>query len=343
MVTAPNPGPPIVGADWLAEHFDQVTVADVRWYLDGRSGYDAYLARHLPGAIFVDLDRYLSGPPAADAGRHPLPTPAAFAAGMSSLGISDGATVVGYDDDGGRTAARLVWLLRATGHAASLLDGGIQAWPGPYESGGEGPSSKSQGSSGRGGIFPTGESPAGQSPAGQSPTHLSLSGQSVSGQSLSGQSLSGQSLSGQSLSGQSLSGQPPSGQPPAHPWPAHRLASATEVASAAIVLDARAPERYRGEVEPIDARAGHIPGARNAPTAGNLDDHGRFKSPDELRAWYEDLGVTPGSSPVVYCGSGVTACHDLLALEWAGFDGGRLYPGSWSQWSADPDRPVETG
>ena len=318
MVTAPNPGPPIVGADWLAEHLDQVTVADVRWYLDGRSGYDAYLAKHLPGAIFVDLDRYLSGPPAPDAGRHPLPTPAAFAAGMSSLGISDGATVVGYDDDGGRTAARLVWLLRATGHAASLLDGGIQAWPGPYESGGEGPSSKSQGSSGRGGIFPTGQSPAGQS-------------------------LSGQSLSGQSLSGQPPSRQPPSRQPPAHPWPAHRLASAAEVASAAVVLDARAPERYRGEVEPIDARAGHIPGARNAPAAGNLDDHGRFKSPDELRAWYEDLGVTPGSSPVVYCGSGVTACHDLLALEWAGFDGGRLYPGSWSQWSADPDRPVETG
>ncbi len=111
--------------------------------------------------------------------------------------------------------------------------------------------------------------------------------------------------------------------------------------SATIVLDARAPERYKGEVEPVDPRAGHIPGAINAPTAGNLDEKGRFKSPEALRSAYRDLGVDPGSTPVVYCGSGVTACHDLLALELAGLGAGRLYPGSWSQWSADPARPIE--
>jgi thiosulfate/3-mercaptopyruvate sulfurtransferase len=280
----PSGQPPVVGPAWLAGHYDEVLVADVRWYLDGRSGYDAYLERHLSGAVFVDLDRCLSAPAALEEGRHPLPTPAAFAAAMTSLGISDRTRVVAYDDDGGRVAARLVWLLRVTGHAASLLDGGIDAWPGPFES--------------------------------------------------------GSTQSGPIESGQSAPG---AGVFQLDRWPAHRFASAEEAGSAPVVLDARAPERYRGEVEPIDARAGHIPGARNAPTAGNLDQHGRFKAPDVLRATYEDLGVRPGISPVVYCGSGVTACHDLLALELAGFEAGRLYAGSWSQWSANPSRPVETG
>ncbi len=126
-------GPPIVGPAWLAEHYDAVVVADVRWYLDGRSGYDAYVEQHLPDAVFVDLDRCLSAPPSAEEGRHPLPAPAVFASAMAALGISGTSTVVAYDDDGGRIAARLVWLLRATGHAASLLDGGIDAWPGPFE------------------------------------------------------------------------------------------------------------------------------------------------------------------------------------------------------------------
>ena len=88
--------------------------------------------RHLPRAVFVDLDRCLSGPPTAEQGRHPLPRPADFAAAMATLGISDQSRVIAYDDDGGRIAARLVWLLRVTGHAASLLDGGIEAWPGPF-------------------------------------------------------------------------------------------------------------------------------------------------------------------------------------------------------------------
>ena len=108
-----------------------------------------------------------------------------------------------------------------------------------------------------------------------------------------------------------------------------------------VLLDARAPERYRGEVEPIDARAGHIPGAVNAPFADNLtaDAAPIFRSPDELRAGFARLGVGPDDGPrvVCYCGSGVTACHDLLALELAGIRGARLYPGSWSEWMATPD------
>jgi thiosulfate/3-mercaptopyruvate sulfurtransferase len=110
------------------------------------------------------------------------------------------------------------------------------------------------------------------------------------------------------------------------------------------VLDARAPERYRGEVEPIDKVAGHIPGARNHPFGMTLDSQGRFLAPDALRdSLRASLDGTGAERAIVYCGSGVTACHVLLALEHAGLGGARLYPGSWSQWSSDPARPVRTG
>ena len=106
------------------------------------------------------------------------------------------------------------------------------------------------------------------------------------------------------------------------------------------LFDARAGERYRGETEPVDPKAGHIPGAVSAPYASNLDSTGRFKPPDELRGRYGELGAQHGA--VVYCGSGVNACHHLLAMEVAGIDGGRLYAGSWSDWS-NRDLPVATG
>ena len=214
--------------------FGAVVIADVRWYLDGRSGYDAYLLGHLPGAVFVDLDKRLASPPSREGGRHPLPSPEAFATSMSSLGVGDSARVVAYDDAGGTTAARLVWLLRVSGHAASLLDGGIDAWARPLQAG------------------------------------------------------------------------PPPPTPPATfsfgDWPSERFASADEVASASLVIDARAPARFKGDVEPVDARAGHIPGAHNAPAANNLDEHNGFKSRAALRAIYHGLGVSEDSSPVVYCG-----------------------------------------
>ncbi|QIG42861.1 sulfurtransferase [Nocardioides anomalus] len=110
-----------------------------------------------------------------------------------------------------------------------------------------------------------------------------------------------------------------------------------------VVVDARAAERYRGEVEPVDPVAGHVPGAVNVPTSTNLDAHGRFRDPAQLRALYEAAGVpTDGSVEVaVYCGSGVTATHDLIALELLGVRAA-LYPGSWSGWITDPERPVET-
>lgn len=111
-----------------------------------------------------------------------------------------------------------------------------------------------------------------------------------------------------------------------------------------LLIDARAGERFRGEKEPLDPVAGHIPGARNLPSAANLDPEGRFLSPEALRARFEaEIGATNPRDVVSYCGSGVTACHNLLAMEVAGIRGARLYPGSWSEWCADESRPIETG
>lgn len=271
---------PVVDVRWVRDHRDDVVLADVRWYLDGRSGHDAYLAGHLPGAIWVDLDTVLAGPPSETEGRHPLPDAAGFADSLGALGIGDDAVVVAYDDNGGGFAARLVWLLRRIGRQAALLDGGLAAWPGELESGA-----------------------------------VSL----------------------------------PPVRRQAVAWPAQSFRSADQVAQAvatgsAVVLDARAPGRYSGaEVLPSDVRSGHIPGAANAPWAANLTEDGVFASPQRLRGNYLAHGVAAGSEVIVYCGSGVTACHDLLALELIGVDAASLYPGSWSAWSADGRRPVAVG
>ena len=273
----------LVDAGWLAEHRDGVVVADVRFYLDGRSSLDAYVAGHVPGAVYVDLGRDLSGPGAPTEGRHPLPSPDAFAAAMSRLGIGDDDVVVAYDDSGGGTAGRLVWMLRSIAHDAALLDGGLAAWPGPVESG---------------------------SPAAPAPAPASFS---------------------------------------SRPWPAAVRIGADDVAaraasSSAAVLDARPGDRYRGEIEPVDPRAGHIPGAASAPWQENLDPAtGRFLPPAALRARFKALGVRPGKPIVAYCGSGVSACANLVALERAGITGAQLYVASWSGWAADPDRPAATG
>ena len=267
--------PPVVDPAWLAARVDEVALADVRWYLDGRSGRAAYDAGHLPGAVFVDLDRWLSRPGSPPEGRHPLPDPDVFAAGMSRLGVGDATTVVAYDDQGGVIAARLVWLLRVTGHDAALLDGGLSAYAGPLST-----------------------EPADPQPAVFTPA----------------------------------------------PWSADRLADVEDAVNpAATVLDARAADRYRGDVEPVDPRAGHIPGAVNLPCRENLDPAGRFLPVERLRERLRAAGVTEGADVVSYCGSGVTACHNLLALELAGLGPGRLYPGSWSAYSSAPHRPVATG
>lgn len=134
----------------------------------------------------------------------------------------------------------------------------------------------------------------------------------------------------------------------ARAWPSDRVVDAEGVADdlrtrSTVVLDARAGARYRGEIEPIDPVAGHIPGAVSAPWADNLDPKtGRFRRPEDLRRRFEALGVHEGGDPIAYCGSGLTAMHDLLAIELAGLGPGRLYEGSWSGWIDDPERAVAT-
>ena len=134
---------------------------------------------------------------------------------------------------------------------------------------------------------------------------------------------------------------PATGYPAPEGW--RGVVGADDVAAApttgTTVIDARSPTRYRGDDEPIDPRAGHIPGAINLFHGDNLDDHGRHRSPAELSRRFD----TVGDAPIVYCGSGVTACHDILALAVAGRTDARLFPGSWSEWSSDPARPVATG
>ena len=126
------PLPPVVSAAEIADR-DDIVLCDVRWYLDGRSGHDAYLDGHIPGAIWVDLAAHLSAPGAPARGRHPLPSATHFAASLGTLGIGPDDPVVAYDDLNGTAAGRMVWMLRVLGHDAALLDGGLGSWTGPTE------------------------------------------------------------------------------------------------------------------------------------------------------------------------------------------------------------------
>jgi thiosulfate/3-mercaptopyruvate sulfurtransferase len=253
---------------------------DVRWRLAGPPGIDSYRQGHLAGAVFVDLDRDLAGPP-GPAGRHPLPGPAAFQAAMRAAGVSRDRPVVVYDDSDATSAARAWWTLRYFGHPdVRVLDGGYRAWTGA-------------------GLPVSTDEPA-----------------------------------------------PAPGDFTAEPgqMPVLDAAGAQETARTGLLLDARAGERYRGETEPVDPVAGHIPGAVSAPTAGNVNPDGTFKDPAALAARFAALGANPGPGMPVgsYCGSGVTAAHEVFALALAGIPAA-LYVGSWSNWVADPARPVATG
>jgi thiosulfate/3-mercaptopyruvate sulfurtransferase len=146
---------------------------------------------------------------------------------------------------------------------------------------------------------------------------------------------------------QSLPTAPPQPTPQFSPHAWHRIIQAPELLPALdqlFVLDARAPERYRGDIEPLDSVAGHIPGAHNRFFKANLTPEGRFKPAQQLRAEFEGLLGDASPQAVVHqCGSGVTACHNWLAMEVAGLEGSRLYPGSWSEWCSNPERPVAIG
>jgi thiosulfate/3-mercaptopyruvate sulfurtransferase len=272
---------PIVSTHWLSGAGADIALLDVRWYPDGRDPLAEYSAGHLPGAVLVRLDTVCSAPASDERGRHPLPSPVAFATSLSQLGVGDGDVVVAYDDSGGVLAARLVWMLRALGHEAALLDIGSGPFP----------------ETGPGGPLPRLKPP------------LTVPDE----------------------------------------WPMQRLASIDEVAAVggeagSVLVDARPRDRFEGAPDALDPRAGHMPGARSLPCRENLGADGRLLSAGSLRARLADVGVEGADQDYISsCGSGVTACHNLLVAEHVGLRGGRLFPGSWSQWSRDPSRPVVTG
>jgi thiosulfate/3-mercaptopyruvate sulfurtransferase len=254
---------------------------DVRWRLGGPPGIDSYRAGHVPGAVYVDLDRQLAGPP-GDGGRHPLPATADFEAAMRAAGVRSDREVVICDEADSTIAARAWWMLRYYGHdRVRVLDGGFRAWTAAG--------------------LPVATDDAAAAPG----DFVARPGQ----------------------------------------LPVLDAGAAAAVAQCGILLDARAPARYRGQTEPVDRIAGHIPGAVSAPTAENVTADGPFRAVADLRTRFANLGITPGPDGQrvgVYCGSGVTAAHELLALTLAGIPAA-LYVGSWSDWIADPERPVATG
>jgi thiosulfate/3-mercaptopyruvate sulfurtransferase len=283
---------PLISVEELARLLssgrDLPTLLDVRWRLAGPPGIDAYQAGHVPGAVFVDLDRDLAGPPGSppgQGGRHPMPLAAAFQAAMRRAGVSDGRLVVVYDDADSTAAARAWWLLRYFGHdQVRVLDGGYRAWTAAGQ---------------RSAVSLHAMAPAAPVPPGDftaRPGHL----------------------------------------------PLLDAAGAAALARTGVLLDARSGERYRGEKEPVDPVAGHIPGAVSAPTTENVNPDGTFRSPADLAARFAALGAGAAPSVGVYCGSGVTAAHEVLALTLAGIHAS-LYVGSWSEWITDHAHPIATG
>ena len=276
----------IVAPALLAKHLGDPgwTILDIRHDLmhPERWGEDRYREGHVPGAVFLHLDRDLSAPKTGRNGRHPLPSAYHAAATFARAGVDATSQVVVYDQNNGMYASRAWWMLRWLGHrAVAVLDGGFDRWV-------------------REGRPVTTEVP--------SPRETSFT--------------------------------------PARPQP---VADAREILASLpertlTIVDARMPERFRGEVEPLDPVAGRIPGAINRPYTANLDIDGTFKEASALRREYELLlGDTPPDRVVHQCGSGVTSCHNVLAMAIAGFPDTRLYPGSWSEWVADPSRPVARG
>jgi thiosulfate/3-mercaptopyruvate sulfurtransferase len=276
----------LIGTAELARHIadPSFVIVDVRHQLaqPEHFGAEEYAKGHIPGALFVHLDRDLSARKTGRNGRHPLPAPEDAAAVFGRLGIDASKQVVAYDQGEGVYASRMWWMLRWLGHDnAAVLDGGFAKWQREAR-----PVSTEA-------RVPT---PATFLPRRVRPT-VSATGIAAS-------------------------------------LPRHAL----------LLLDARAAERYRGESEPIDPVAGHIPGALNRPYTRNLAADGTFRPARELRIDFD--GMLHGRAPedlVHYCGSGVSACHNVLAAAVAGYPLTRLYPGSWSEWSADPARPVAKG
>ncbi|WP_227468075.1 sulfurtransferase [Microbacterium sp. YJN-G] len=273
-------GYPLISAAELRERLGEVHVLDARWQLGRDDGREQYLAGHIPGAVFIDVEGELSRHGAPHEGRHPLPDDTALAASARRWGIRRGVPVVIYDDHRMLAASRAWWALRRAGLTdVRVLDG---AWPAWTAAGGE---------------VETGDVTITEG-------DVELSAPAEAGII---------------------------GTDDAAAWPQR-----------GVLLDARAAERFRGDTEPIDPVAGHIPGARSLPIAQVLTDDGRFRPAAEIAAAFDAVGAH-GETPIAaYCGSGITAAQLALAGALVGRDV-TIYPGSWSAWSNTSGRPVATG
>jgi thiosulfate/3-mercaptopyruvate sulfurtransferase len=263
---------------------DDLVLFDCRFDLGNvQWGEAEYANAHLPGALYLHLDRDLSSPITMSSGRHPLPDPVSFARRLSTLGVGADCQLIAYDQGNAAHAARLWWLARWIGiRNVAVLDGGIAAW--------------------RAAGLPL-ESTVRK----RQPRELTVSLDSRA-------------------------------------WVTTDEVDELRLRPGNLLIDARGSERFAGRNETIDPVAGHVPGARNRPFADNLGNDGRFLPAAELRRRFGTLlGSLPPAALISMCGSGVTACHNLLALEHSGLTGARLYAGSWSEWIRDPRRPIATG
>jgi thiosulfate/3-mercaptopyruvate sulfurtransferase len=274
----------IISAADLFENLDHpdIAIMDCRFYIpEPDRGYQEYLAGHIPGALYLNLDQDLSGEIIPGiTGRHPLPEVKVFAERLSGWGIDRSTQVIAYDNMGGALAARLWWMLRWLGHdRTAVMDGGWKAWLKAKYS--------------------------------------------------------------QEITVQSR--EPKEFIAKVNPDYIADLTFVDEIRLDPdyLLVDARSAERYWGLKETIDVKAGHIPGAVTAPYLENMTEDECFLPLEQLMERYQDLldGI-PSENVILYCGSGVTSVHSMIAMVMAGFDMPKLYPGSWSEWSADPDRPI---
>ena len=284
---------PLITANQLEEVLnsgENVLLCDCRFDLaNPEAGRKAYEESHIPGAIYVDLDQDMSGSKTGSNGRHPLPSPEAWAKTKARLGISPNTLVVAYDKQGSVYASRLWWMLKWLGHdAVAVLNGGLQAW----------------------------EASGGQVESGE-PQDLSVTKTAAETFEL---------------------------KPALREWVSTSELAPQVGRPSLTLIDARGAARYRGEVEPIDPVAGHIPGALNRPFTDNLNADGFFKSTEQLRAEFESILAGRDPQTVVHhCGSGVSAVPNILAMELAGLGVTRLYPGSWSEWCNTPGMACAKG
>lgn len=273
----------IVSMAWVLEHIGErdVVIADCRFTLGKPdAGREAYEASHIPGAVYLDLEKDLSATVDEHGGRHPLPDIFELTVALSRAGIGNETRVIAYDDQGGIMASRLWWLLKYLGHEqVFVMDEGFTAW-------------KNAG-------HPVSDEPAAPVPA----KFLATVQHTMLAEMDQVKELLGQDR--------------------------------------VTLIDSREAPRYRGEVEPLDRVAGHIPGAINRFWKDGLTASGAWKNAAEQAARFNDLDRD--GELIVYCGSGVSATPNVIALQEAGFSKVRLYAGSWSDWISYSENPIATG